>query len=104
MQSLFTVAITVFLLISCMASVAVAKDAASELKTYDPVLADHVGESMTSQAVLTKKPTRKPTAKPVFKPTAKPVFKPTPKPSFKPQGNAPFCYYADGQLCVTGGH
>ena len=96
MQSLFTVAITVFLLISCMASVAVAKDAASELKTYDPVLADHVGESMTSQAVLTKKPTRKPTAKPVFKPTR--------KPSFKPQGNAPFCYYADGLLCVTGGH
>ena len=81
-----------------MASVADAEGAASELKTYDRVLADHVGESMTSRAVPTKKPTRKPTSTPSFTPTRKPSFRPTAK------RNAPGCYYADGSLCVTGGH
>ena len=71
MQSLFSVAITLLLLISCMAHVASGTDAEKDLKLPG---AKSPGPLERLTAKKTPKPTRKPTGKPIIK-TAKPSFR-----------------------------
>ena len=71
MQSLFSVAITLHLLISCMAHVASGTDAEKDLKLPG---AKSPGPLERLTAKKTPKPTRKPTGKPIIK-TAKPSFR-----------------------------
>ena len=77
MQSPVALIITLLLVISCMASVAVGKDDAQDLRAYDPLTTDHKGESLAAVTL-----TRKPTPRPSFRPTTgRPT---TAKPSVKP--------------------
>ena len=77
MQSPVALIIILLLVISCMASVAVGKDDAQDLRAYDPLSTDHKGESLAAVTL-----TRKPTPRPSFRPTTgRPT---TAKPSFKP--------------------
>ena len=80
MQSLFSFAITLFLLISCMAHVASGKDAEKDLKLPG---AKSPGPLEKLTAIKAPKSTRKPTGKPIMK-TAKPSFKPTARPTATP--------------------
>ena len=79
MQSLFSFAITLFLLISCMAHVASGKDAEKDLKLPGAKSPGPL-ERLT---IRTPRPSRRPTGKPIIK-TAKPSFRPSARPTATP--------------------
>ena len=106
MNSPFAVAITIFLLISCMASVAVGTPLAADLETETlstkrDLHEDHFVSKPTRKPTTEFKPTRKPTYenKPSRKPTTqyKPTRKPTKArpPTAQPTGHP---YYSEENL------